>query len=106
SFNNSYAFGFTSPWQKNLLNLSYFCLDTTHKTTNVDRCLLYTNVVRHSFTGTGCPAAFCSTKNHSARPIIKFLSFVKSQGHVDAQEITMDVSSVELNAIQTVYPEA
>ncbi|ORE03322.1 hypothetical protein BCV72DRAFT_213471, partial [Rhizopus microsporus var. microsporus] len=84
---------------------SYFCLDVTHKTTNIDRCLLYTIVVRHSFTSTGCPVAFCFTTNHSARPIIEFLFFVKSQGHVDVQKITIDVSSVELNAIQAVYPE-
>lgn len=58
-FNNSYTFGFMSPWQKNLLlNLPYFYLDVTHKTTNVDRCLLYTFVVRHSFTGTDCPLTF------------------------------------------------
>ncbi|CEG81621.1 hypothetical protein RMATCC62417_15799 [Rhizopus microsporus] len=84
SFNNSYAFGFMSPWQKNfLLNSPYFCLDATHKTTNIGRYFLYTIVVRHSFTDTDCLVAFCFTTDHSARPIIEFLSFVKSQGHVD-----------------------
>ncbi|ORE06803.1 hypothetical protein BCV72DRAFT_206738, partial [Rhizopus microsporus var. microsporus] len=106
SFNNSYTFGFMSPWQKNILNSPYFCLDATHKTINIDRCLLYTIIVRYSLTGTGCLVAFCFTKNHSARPITESLSFVKSQGHVDTQKITIDVSSVELSAIQAVYPEA
>jgi hypothetical protein len=49
-----------------------FTLDATRKTASVDRRLLYTIVVRHSFTGTGCPVVSYFTKVYSARSITEF----------------------------------
>jgi hypothetical protein len=73
-------------------------LDTTHKTTNTDNYLLYTIAVRHP--------AYCFTTDHSKAPVIKILEFVKNQGHHNVQRITIDVSYIELSAIQAVYPNA
>ncbi|KAI8972675.1 hypothetical protein BDB01DRAFT_809528 [Pilobolus umbonatus] len=45
-----------SSWEKVLLaSAKEFCLDAAHKTTNVEKCLLYTIVIKHPQTETGCP---------------------------------------------------
>lgn len=106
-FKTNFTFGFLSPWQKNILIQSpYWCLDATHKTSNIDKCLLYTVVVRHPMTGTGCPVAFCFTTDHSTAPLLEFLTFLKNNGCSNVQKITIDVSNVELNAINAVFPQA
>jgi hypothetical protein len=106
AFENDFTFGFMSPWQKNLLTQSRFvCLDATHKTTNLPRCLLYTIVVRHPVTGTSYLVAYMSTTNNGAPPAVRFLMFLRANGVTNLEKITIDVSNVELDAIRTVYPE-
>jgi hypothetical protein len=106
SFENDFTFGFMSPWQKNLPTQSRFvCLDATHKTANLPRCLLYTIVVRHPITGTGCPVAYMFTTNNGASSVVILLMFLRANGVTNLQKITTDVSNVELDAIRTVYPE-
>ncbi|KAI8986559.1 hypothetical protein BDB01DRAFT_703923, partial [Pilobolus umbonatus] len=47
SFVETYSFSFMPSWQRDLLaSAKEFCLDATHKTTNVEKCLLYTIVNR------------------------------------------------------------
>lgn len=95
-----------SPLAKNiLLQSSCWCLDATHKTTNIDNYWLYTVVVCHPVTVTGCPVAYCYTTDHSVTPIAEFLSFLKDKGCTRVLKITIDVSHVELNAITSIYPE-
>ncbi|KAI9476355.1 MAG: hypothetical protein EXX96DRAFT_576882, partial [Benjaminiella poitrasii] len=58
----NFTFGFLSPWQKKiLLESDSWCLDATHNTLNIARGLLYSIVVRHPLSGTGCPVAFLFT---------------------------------------------
>ncbi|CEP16772.1 hypothetical protein [Parasitella parasitica] len=108
TFNNDYTFGFSSPWQKQLLlNTTMICLDATHCVTNVERGLLYTIVLRHPVSGTGCPVAYMFTKDHSMAAVAVFLRFVKQDiGVASLEKITIDVSATEHAAITAVYPEA
>lgn len=105
-FDVTFSFGFVSPWQKHLLLSSdSICLDATHSTTKIDKGILYTIVIRHPLTGTGCPVAFFFTKDHSMLPVRDFLYFLRfTVGFNTLKKITIDMSSAELNAINTVYP--
>jgi transposase-like protein len=106
SFGTNFTFGFMSPWQKNLLAQSHFvCLDATYKTSNLRRYLLYTIVVRHPVTGTGCCVAYMFTTDNGASPVKRFMISLRANGVTNLQKITIDVSNVELDAISTVYPE-
>ncbi|KAI8976880.1 hypothetical protein BDB01DRAFT_852855 [Pilobolus umbonatus] len=79
-FSTNYTFTFMSTRQKNILLQSpYWCLDATHKTTNVNNCLLYNVIVRHPATGTGCPVAYCYTTSHAVGPITELLTFFEEQ---------------------------
>jgi hypothetical protein len=67
---------FLSPQQKQLLlEAKSWCLNATHNTTNFDRGLLYTIVIRHFVTGTGYPVAFLFTADGSSTPLIRFFIF-------------------------------
>ncbi|CEP15854.1 hypothetical protein [Parasitella parasitica] len=69
SFSTTFSFGFVSPWQARLLVVSTcICLDATHCVANVENGILYTIVVRHPLTGTGCPVANFYTNDHSMVP--------------------------------------
>ncbi|CEP13527.1 hypothetical protein [Parasitella parasitica] len=108
TFVNDFTFGFSSPWQKELLkNATAICLDATHCVSHIQRGILYTIVIRHAITGTGCPVAYMFTKDHSMASIAAFLSFVKHDiGAVSLEKITIDISATEHAAINAVYPEA
>ncbi|KAG2234074.1 hypothetical protein INT48_006219 [Thamnidium elegans] len=83
NFNINLAFVFLSPLQKNILmQCPYWCLDVTHKTTNIKNGLLYTVVVHHPVTGTG----YCFTTSHGVSPIVHFLTFLKDLGCVNVQK--------------------
>lgn len=106
NFNTTFSFGFLSPWQKALLLVSEsVCMDATHSTTNIDKGILYTIVIRHPKTGTGCPVAFFFSTDHSMVPIKDFLYFLRFQvGYRNLKKITIDMSAAEHNAISAVYP--
>ena len=59
TFENDFTFGFSSPWQKQLLlNSIMVCLDATHCVSHIQRGIIHTIVARHPATGTGCPVAY------------------------------------------------
>ncbi|GAA5803434.1 hypothetical protein HPULCUR_008916 [Helicostylum pulchrum] len=109
NFDSTFSFGFVSPWQKALLIESEsesVCLDVTHCTSNIDKGILYTIVTRHPWTGTGCPVAFFFTTDHSMLPVKHFLYFLRYTVHFSSlKKITIDISTAERNAINSVYPE-
>lgn len=106
NFQETFSFGFVSPWQRSLLrSTSAFCLDATHKTTAIGGDLLYTIVIRHSDTGTGCPVAYLFTKDQSAGVLCNWLLFVKGCGLVVPEKVTIDCSSVEVLALRNAFPD-
>ncbi|CAO3644781.1 unnamed protein product [Mucor hiemalis] len=108
TFEDDFTFGFSSPWQKNLLlNSKMVCLDATHCVSHIEKGILYTIVIRHPISGTGCPVAYMFTKDHSMAAVSVFLSFVKNDiGVPSLDEITIDVSATEHAAITAIYPES
>ena len=77
-FEQSYTFGFVSPWQRQqLVRADSFCLDATHCVPNMANVILY----RHSITGSGCPVAFSFTNDHSMISVARFLRFIKNLGY-------------------------
>ncbi|CEI90150.1 hypothetical protein RMCBS344292_04480 [Rhizopus microsporus] len=68
---------------------------------------MYTIVVRHPATGTGCPVAYMFTEGHSMAAVSVFLSFVKNDiGVTTLEKIMIDVSTTEHAVITAVHPEA
>ena len=108
NFENHFTFGFSSPWQKQLLlSSTMVCLDATHCVSHIQRDIMHTIVVRHPSTGTGCPVAYMFTEDHSMAAASVFLSFVKNDiGVTTLEKITIDVSTTEHAPITAVYPEA
>ncbi|KAG1138593.1 hypothetical protein G6F37_010815 [Rhizopus arrhizus] len=107
-FDDNFTFGLSSPWQQQLLlQATSICLDATHCVTNIVKAILYTIVIRHPLTGTGCPVAYMFTEDHSMYPIKEFPMFVRvAIGLQVIRKITIDVSATEYRAIQAVYPTA
>ncbi|ORE16135.1 hypothetical protein BCV71DRAFT_163179, partial [Rhizopus microsporus] len=71
-------FGFYSTWQASVLaETKDFSLDATHNTTAFKDGLLYTLVIRHLETGTGCPVAFLFTTERSFLPVSHWLYHLK-----------------------------
>ncbi|ORE19322.1 hypothetical protein BCV71DRAFT_234233 [Rhizopus microsporus] len=65
-YDSLFTFGFCLTWQASLLaKTKDFSLDTMHNTTAFKDSRLYTLVIRHAETGTGCPAAFLFTTDRS-----------------------------------------
>ncbi|KAI8347197.1 hypothetical protein EDC96DRAFT_449026, partial [Choanephora cucurbitarum] len=61
-YDNNFTFDVSSPWQKRLLlNCQMICLDATHRISHIQRAIMYTVVIRHPVTGTGCPVAYMFT---------------------------------------------
>ncbi|KAI9243252.1 hypothetical protein BDA99DRAFT_544547 [Phascolomyces articulosus] len=56
------------------------------------------------FNGTGYPIAYMFTNDHSAGPIQQWLIFLCDSYSFIIQQITIDYSILEVNAIQSVYP--
>ncbi|CEP07345.1 hypothetical protein [Parasitella parasitica] len=80
SFPTTFSFGFVLPWQVRLLVVSTcICLDATQCVANVENGILYTIVVRHPLTGTGCPVAYFYTNDHSMVPTRRFFFFPSRQ---------------------------
>lgn len=103
-FLHTMSFGFCSPRQRQLLqSCDSICLDATHDVSNHTHGILYTIVVRHSVTGSGYPAAYLFTLDHSSRPLKNWLAHVKLLG-LQPLKITIDCSNVEGNALIDVYP--
>jgi hypothetical protein len=70
NYDSSFTFGFCSSWQASLLaETKDFSLDATHNTTAFKNGLLYTLVIRHAETGTGCPIAYLFTAGRSFLPV-------------------------------------
>ncbi|CEG74033.1 hypothetical protein RMATCC62417_09306 [Rhizopus microsporus] len=87
-YDSSFTFGFYSTWQASLLaKTKDFSLGVTHNTTVFKDGLLYTLVIRHAETGTGCP-----------------LYHLKHSASLCPEKITIDMSGVEENAIRNILP--
>ncbi|KAG1174052.1 hypothetical protein G6F70_003568 [Rhizopus microsporus] len=95
----SLTFGFYSTWQASVLaETKDFSLDATHNTTAFKDGLLYTLVIRHLETGTGCPVAFLFTTERSFLPVSHWLYHLKHSASFCLEKITIDMSDVEENA--------
>ncbi|CAO3631321.1 unnamed protein product [Mucor hiemalis] len=109
-FQQNYTFGFVSPWQKQLLvSASSICLDAAHDITTIEKGILYTIVLRHPTTGTGCPVAHMYTTDDSMLPIAEFLLFLRDKIGLSSstlKEISIDSSSTDYGAIKEIYPLA
>ncbi|KAI9483955.1 MAG: hypothetical protein EXX96DRAFT_560288, partial [Benjaminiella poitrasii] len=85
-FYSNFTFG-----KKILLESDSWCLDATHNTSNIARGLLYSTVVRHPLSGTGCPVAFLFTQNQSLFRLSRFFSFLRFIIRVSSpKKITID----------------
>ncbi|KAI8379935.1 hypothetical protein EDC96DRAFT_492358 [Choanephora cucurbitarum] len=83
------------------------CLDATHCISHIQRAIMYTVVVRHPITGTECPVAYMSTKDHSMDPVASFFLLLKDVIElITLTKITIDVSLTEHAAITRIYPQA
>jgi hypothetical protein len=104
---SNYTFAFVSPWQKDLLrNATSTCLDATHSITSIANGILYTLVVRHPVTGTGCPATYMFANDDSMVPVRIVFDFIKKDIKVPKlQKLTIDISDAELKAIELVFPD-
>ncbi|CEG84448.1 hypothetical protein RMATCC62417_18250 [Rhizopus microsporus] len=103
-YNSSFIFGFCSSWQASLLTETKdFSLDATHNTTAFKGSLLYTLVIRHAETGTGCPAAYLFTTYRSFLPVSHWLYHLKHSASLCPEKITIDMSDVEENAIRSIF---
>ncbi|KAG1177264.1 hypothetical protein G6F71_002708 [Rhizopus microsporus] len=73
NFENDFTFGFSSPWQKQLLlNSIMVCLDATHCVSHIQRGIMHTIVARHSAISTDCPVAYTFTEDHSMAAVSVF----------------------------------
>ena len=103
-FDETLIFGFCSPWQKSLLSTCRtICLDATHHVSRHHLGILYSVVIKHPETGTGCPVGYLFTLDHSAAPLEKWVFFLRELG-LSPWKMTIDCSYVELNALQSVFP--
>ena len=101
----SFTFGFCSTWQASLLaETRDFSLDATHNTTAFKDGLLYTLVIRHAETETGCPVAFLITTDRSFLPVSRWLYHLKRSASLCPEKITNDMSNMEENAIRSIFP--
>ena len=105
--NDIYSFGFLSPTQLHFLQQARsVCMDATYNiTTNVND-IMYTIVTRDPSTGTGYPNAYMFTNNHSAGPLKEWLAFLRDQCGLMIEQMTIDCSIAEVNAIDAVFPAA
>ena len=92
--------------RQQLVQAELFCLDATHRVSNIANVILY----RHSITGSGSPVDFFCTSDHSMIPIACFLRFIKNLGP-DQQlpclkKITIEVSAAEHAATTGVFASA
>ena len=99
-YDSLFTFGFCLTWQASLLaKTKDFSLDATHNTTAFKDGLLYTLVIRHAETGTGCPAAFLFTTDRSFLPVSHWFYHLKHSASLCLEKITINMSDVEENAI-------
>ncbi|CEG72158.1 hypothetical protein RMATCC62417_07759 [Rhizopus microsporus] len=99
-YDSSFTFGFCSAWQASLLaETKDFSLDATHNTTVFKDGLLYTLVIRHTETGTGCPVAYLFTTDRLFLPVSHWLYHLKYSASLCPEKITIDMSDIEENAI-------
>ena len=103
-----FSFAFSSPWQQQLLlQTTSLCIDVSDATTNNEKGILYTVLICHPLTGTGCPVAYLFTEDQTMAPIKELLLFLRdSVGLQHVHEIILDVNPTEVSDIQTVYPQA
>ncbi|CEG76194.1 hypothetical protein RMATCC62417_11124 [Rhizopus microsporus] len=103
-YNSSFTFGLCSSWHASLLAESKdFSLDATHNTTAFKDGLLYTLVIRHAGTGTGCPVAYLFTTDRSFLPVSHWFYHLKHSVSLCPENITIDMSDVEENVIRNIF---
>ncbi|KAI7846536.1 hypothetical protein BDC45DRAFT_542800, partial [Circinella umbellata] len=104
--NNIYSFGFLSPTQLHFFQQARsVCMDATYNiTTNVND-IMYTIVTRDPSTGTGYPNAYMFMNNHSAGPLKEWLAFLRDQCGLMIEQMTIDCSIAEVNAIDAVFQQ-
>lgn len=101
----SYAFAFSSPWQKELLVTSkHLSVDATHHIGSNNNGILYTIVIRHKTGDRGVPVAYMFTDDQSSGPIIQWLTSLARIG-LEPEKITIDRSLGEARAIKEVWDD-
>ncbi|ORE13591.1 hypothetical protein BCV71DRAFT_277725, partial [Rhizopus microsporus] len=104
-YDSLFTFGFCSTWQASLLaETQDLSLDATHNTTAFKDGLLYTLVIRHAETGTGCPVTFLFITDRFFLPVSHCLYHLKHSASLCSEKITIDMSDVEGNAIRSIFP--
>lgn len=109
SYSNSpslFAHGFISPFRQPRIKMSStFCLDATYSITQRSDEILYTIVIRDGATDRGVPCGYMITNDHSLGPIVQWLQHLKDNNLiVDPKQFTIDRSTAETNAIDTIFP--
>ncbi|KAG2213242.1 hypothetical protein INT45_011467 [Circinella minor] len=103
---DQFSFGFSAPWQKELLLSTagkFISSDATHDVSQYSDGVMYTMVIRHPIVGRGIPVAYLITNNLSSTPLVGWFYSLASLG-LTPQRITIDHDFAEDNALTTVWP--
>ena len=103
---DQFSFGFSAPWQKELLLSTagkFISLDATHDVSQYSDGVMYTIVIRHPIVGRGIPVAYLITNDLSSTPLVGWFYSLASLG-LTPQRITIDRDFAEDNALTMVWP--
>ncbi|KAG2207871.1 hypothetical protein INT45_009799 [Circinella minor] len=107
SFHDIFYFGFVSSRQLTYLQQSTsVCMDATHNISSRINDVLYSIVTRDRLTGVGQPIAYMFTNDQSAYPIGEWLRFLREMCGLTIENLTIDCSIPEVNAMHLIYPDA
>jgi hypothetical protein len=103
---NTFYYGIISPWQMSIMGVSKsFSLDSAFGISSRSSEVLYSLVVRHPDTGKGVPVGYMITNNQSVAPVLNWLRFLKNNCAMSPEQITIDCSIPESDAIRATFGE-
>ncbi|EIE88594.1 hypothetical protein RO3G_13305 [Rhizopus delemar RA 99-880] len=106
SMGNTFYYGIISPWQMCIMGVSKsFSLDSTFGISSRSSEVLYSLVVRYPDTGKGVPVGYVITNNQSVAPVLNWLRFLKDNCAMSPEQITIDCSIPESDAIRATFGE-
>jgi hypothetical protein len=106
SLENIFYYGIISPWQMDIMKVSKcFSLDSTFGISSRSSEVLYSLVVRHPDTGKGVPVGYLITNDQSVTPVLAWLRFLKTNCAMNPEQITVDCSIPESDAIRVTFGE-
>ncbi|KAG1153024.1 hypothetical protein G6F38_000012 [Rhizopus arrhizus] len=106
SMENIFYYGTISPWQMSIMGVSKsFSLDLTFGISSRSNDIFYSLVIRHPDTGKGVPIGYMITNNQTVTPVLNWLRFLKNNCAMSPEQITVDCSIPESDAIRATFDE-